>query len=135
MKTKTCIVLTSLMMVFSCTVNEDADAPELEATSLKFKSPVMEILSKEGGKKALSSFFTPGNAAKGNGNGVVFIKNAADYVACSFGEDRFVCFYEIDENGPHEPHRPLARFPCRSLIRWSSGENGLLSRWNPRKCS
>ena len=99
MKTKTCIVLTSLMMVFSCTVNEDADAPELETTSLKSKSPVMEILSKEGGKKALSSFFTPGNAAKGNGNGVVFIKNAADYVACSFGEDRFVCFYEIDENG------------------------------------
>ena len=73
MKTKTCIVLTSLMMVFSCTVNEDADAPELETTSLKSKSPVMEIISKEGGKKSLSYIITPGKAAKGNGNWIIYI--------------------------------------------------------------
>lgn len=98
MKTKTILLLAFLLIAISCTVNEDADVPEIELVSLKFKSPVMEILSKEGGKKSISALFHSSGTAKGNGNGVIFIPNGADYVACGGFDDNLICFYEIDEN-------------------------------------
>lgn len=99
MKTKTCILLASLLMTFSCSVSEEPVPEGDQIQSIQIKSPIAEILSTEKGKASMSALFRPQGTAKGNGNGVVFIKNAADYVACSFGEDSFVCFYEIDENG------------------------------------
>ncbi len=99
MKTKTCIALASMLLIFSCSDPEEPALGVEEMQSIQIKSPIAEILSTERGKASMSALFRPQGTAKGNGNGVVFIKNAADYVACSFGEDSFVCFYEIDENG------------------------------------
>jgi hypothetical protein len=99
MKTKTCIVLASLIMTFSCSVSEEPQTGEAEMQNLVIKSPIAEILSKEGGKQSLSVLFSSQATAKGNGNGVVFLKNGADYVACGGSDDGFVCFYEIDEDG------------------------------------
>lgn len=99
MKTKTCILMAFLLMIFSCSVSEESETEAIELQSLQIKSPIAEILSTEGGNKSLSALFNSKVTAKGNGNGVVFIKNGADYVACSGGDDSFVCFYEIDQNG------------------------------------
>ncbi len=99
MKTKTCILMAFLLLIFSCSVSEESETEVIEMQSLQIKSPIAEILSTERGKASMSALFRPQGTAKGNGNGVVFIKNGADYAACSFGEDSFVCFYEIDENG------------------------------------
>ncbi len=99
MKTKTCIALASLLLIFSCSDSEEPAMEAAEMQGVQIKSPIAEILSTESGKASMSTLFRPRGTAKGNGNGVVFIKNGADYAACSFGEDSFVCFYEIDESG------------------------------------
>jgi len=99
MKTKSFIVLTSLLLTFSCSVSEETESQDLEVKTFQTKSPIAELIAKEGGKKSLAALFGTNSTAKGNGNGVFFIKNGADYVPCSGGEDSFVCFYEIDENG------------------------------------
>lgn len=99
MKTKSFIVLTSLLLSFSCSVSEETESQDLEVNTFQTKSPIAELIAREGGNESLSALFSTSSTAKGNGNGVFFIKNGADYVACSGGEDRFVCFYEIDENG------------------------------------
>lgn len=99
MKTKSFILLTSLLLAFSCTVSEETESEDLEVKALQARSPIAELIAKKGGKKSLSALFSASNTAKGNENGVIFIKNGADYVACSGGDDRFVCFYEIDETG------------------------------------
>jgi hypothetical protein len=99
MKTKSFIVLTSLLLTFSCSVSEETESQDLEMNTFQTKSPIAELIAKKGGKESLAALFSTNSTAKGNGNGVFFIKNGADYVACSGGEDSFVCFYEIDENG------------------------------------
>ena len=98
MKSKSFILLVALSLAFSCSVDQAADTPELEAVNLKSKSPVMEILSKEGGKESMAGLFNSGNSARGNENGVVFIPNGGDYVACLGIGNNVICFYEIDEN-------------------------------------
>lgn len=98
MKTKTIFLLTALLLIFSCSTSEEPDAQILEVQNLKSKSPMMEVLAKKANRNALMNAFNTKSAKGGNGNGVIFIKNGADYVACGGGDDFLACVYEM-ENG------------------------------------
>jgi hypothetical protein len=98
MKTRTFILLACLSVAFSCSVSEEADTQGPDTVSLKAGSPVMEILSKEGGKESLAALFSSSRTSKGNGNGVVFIPNGGDYVIGLGIGNNVIFLYEIDEN-------------------------------------
>lgn len=104
METRTFILLSALLLGFSCSVSEDTDTQDPGMVSLNGKSPVMELLSKEGSKKAISSLFKANSTAKGNGNGIIFFENQGDLVACGGGGDQnFFCVYEIKDGFYNSP--------------------------------
>ena len=97
MKTRTLITLVSLLLFFSCSETEVSDIQVDEMQKLQSKHPLADMLSSESGKQRLASFVNYRKTAKGNGNGVVFIENGADYVACGWDDNNAVCVYEIED--------------------------------------
>jgi hypothetical protein len=111
MKAKAIFLTALVSMAFACSVSEAPEAELTEVQSVQVKSPIAEILATESGKKSLSALFKPNGSAKGNGNGVIFIENGGGYVGCSFGEEKFVCFYEIGEDGFYAPFGDVRILP------------------------
>jgi hypothetical protein len=99
MKTRTLISLLSLLLFFSCSVNEESDLKVDDVQLLQTKHPLGDMLSTKSGRQSLAAFVNFRNTAKGNGNGVIFIENGGDYAACGWDDKNAVCVYEIDENG------------------------------------
>ena len=67
----------------------------MEHQNLRTLSPIAKILGDEGGKKTLGNLFATDKASKQSGNGIVFLKNGGDPVACSVDGNYMVCVYEI----------------------------------------
>lgn len=112
MKTTKAIFLTALLsMALACSVSEAPETEVSEIQSLTIKSPIAEILATENGKESMSNLFKAQRNAKGNGNGVIFIENGGGYVGCSFGEEKFVCFYEIGEDDFYAPFGDVRILP------------------------
>ncbi len=112
MKKRSIIVVFSLFLVFSCSKIEQDEIPDFESRKeltepqdekLQTPSPIAQILSDQGGRKALENLFTSRETDKHKKNGIVFIKNGADPVACSVSGDYLVCVYEIEDGFYRSP--------------------------------
>ncbi|NNK11105.1 MAG: hypothetical protein HKP08_07150 [Flavobacteriaceae bacterium] len=99
MKTKALISLFTIFFFFSCSTEEESELQLNDMQTLQTQHPLAGMLATESGRQSLAAFVNARNTAKGNGNGVVFIKNGADYAACGWDDKNAVCIYEIDENG------------------------------------
>ncbi|MBT8313054.1 MAG: hypothetical protein KJP26_01225 [Maribacter sp.] len=103
MKTRTIIGLFMTFLVFSCAHEEASETTDFENQSLRAKSPIAKLLSTEEGRQGFSKLFSSDATAKNHGNGVIVIKNGADYVACGGDDNNLVCVYEIKDDFYQSP--------------------------------
>ncbi|MEY8020048.1 hypothetical protein AB8P51_04415 [Muriicola sp. SD30] len=97
MKTKALVSLFTIFFFFSCSTEEESDLQLNDMQNLQTQHPLAGMLATESGRQSLAYLFNTQNTAKGNGNGVIFIKNGADYVACGGDDKNLVCVYEIED--------------------------------------
>ncbi len=120
MEKRTIIKLLSILLIVSCSKVEESEKTVIEDQSFPTRSPIAKLIATEDGKRGLNNLLSSRLSNKNQGNGVILIKNGADYVACGNDENYFVCVYGIEDEFYKSPidlmilHNGLAQFKANS---------------------